>query len=656
MIRKVLHKYANQFASKQLILFIDCIICLIAFNIAVFLRFNLEFVYISPVIYKYHVFLLAVVRVLSFYLFKSYRGIIRHSSWEDATLIFKAISIGTIILSALSLLSKTNDKLVYFEIPISILAIDYFISLFALISSRFLVKRTYENLLHGFVTEKSIIIYGSGELGLLVKNTLQRDKKFKYQILCFIDDNKSKAHKMIQGIKVLTKEEAINHYFKDGFVLPEVILAIQNLSVQQRMAITEEFLDMGVIIKSVPTANKWLNGELNIKQIQNVKIEDLLEREPININNKFVSQFLTNKRILVTGAAGSIGSEIVRQLLSHNPKELLLLDQAESALYDLETELFRLNKQNADGILASQIKTEVIDITDEKVLRKVVTGFMPQIIFHAAAYKHVPLMEKNPYNAVKVNVFGTKNIANIASELGVEKFVFISTDKAVNPTNVMGATKRLAEMYVHSLNAHHSNNTRFIITRFGNVLGSNGSVIPVFKRQIEAGGPITVTHKDIIRYFMTIPEACQLVLEAGTMGKGGEVFVFDMGEPVKIVDLAKKMIQLSGLEVNKDIEIKFTGLRPGEKLYEELLNDNENTLPTYHPKIMIAKVNSYNHDTLSTELSQLGSILNLGSNIDIVTKLKEFVPEFISNNSEYEKLDESKEPFNTELATKVTFE
>ncbi|AFK03212.1 polysaccharide biosynthesis protein CapD [Emticicia oligotrophica DSM 17448] len=642
MVKQVLHKYANQFASKQLILFIDCVICLVAFSIAVFLRFNLEFVYISPVIYKYHLFLVVIVRILSFYLFKSYQGIIRHSSSEDATLLFKAISLGTGILTGLSLISRNDDKLIYFEIPVSILAIDYFICLFMLISSRFVVKITYENLLHGFVREKPVIIYGSGELGLLVKNTLQSDKKFKYQILCFIDDNKSKVHKMIQGIRVLNKEETLKRYFTDGLVFPEVILAIQNLSIQQRLSITEDFLDMGVIIKSVPTANKWLNGELNIRQIQNVKIEDLLEREPIKINNKFVSQFLTNKKILVTGAAGSIGSEIVRQLLNHNPKELLLLDHAESALYDLETELFRLKKKSVEGYL-SQIKTEVVDITDEKALRSVVKDFMPQVVFHAAAYKHVPLMEKNPYNAVKVNVFGTRNIANLSTELGVEKFVFISTDKAVNPTNVMGATKRLAEMYVHSLNAQHSNDTRFIITRFGNVLGSNGSVIPVFKKQIEAGGPITVTDKNVIRYFMTIPEACQLVLEAGTMGKGGEIFVFDMGEPVKIIDLAKKMIQLSGLEINKDIEIQFTGLRPGEKLYEELLNTNENTLPTYHPKIMIAKVISSNYEALNSNILHLQAILNTVDNNEIVVKLKEIVPEFISNNSEYEKLDALKE-------------
>lgn len=645
MIRKAIHKYTNHFASKQLILFIDCIICLITFNIAIFLRFNLEFVYVSPLIYKYHILLLIVIRILSFYAFKSYGGIIRHSSSEDATLLFKAISCSTFFLVILSFFAKISHNLSKIEIPISILAIDYFISLFVLITSRFLVKRLYENLLYGFVIEKPVIIYGSGDLGILVKNTLQRDKKHKYQILCFIDDNENKIHKMIQGVRVLTREEALLKYFKSGMVFPEVILAIQHLSVQQRLKITEGFLDLGVIIKSVPPANRWLNGELNIKQIQNVRIEDLLERETIKINNKLSTQFLSNKRILVTGAAGSIGSEIVRQLLPHKPQEILLIDQAESALYDIETELFRLNGNSQYNL--ENIRTEVVDVTDENTLRRVLFKFKPQVIFHAAAYKHVPLMEKNPYNAIKVNVLGTKNIANLASELNVEKFVFISTDKAVNPTNVMGATKRLAEMYVHSLNAYHINNTRFIITRFGNVLGSNGSVIPVFKRQIEAGGPITVTHKDIIRYFMTIPEACQLVLEAATMGKGGEVFVFDMGEPVKIVDLAKKMIQLSGLEVNKDIAIQFTGLRPGEKLYEELLNNNENIISTYHPKIMIAKVISYSHETLVSELMDLSQALFRGNNVELVSKLKMLVPEFISKNSEFEKLDELKESLDT---------
>ena len=326
---------------------------------------------------------------------------------------------------------------------------------------------------------------------------------------------------------------------------------------------------------------------MNINQIKEIRIEDLLERESIKINNKYVIETLKDKVVFISGAAGSIGSELVRQILPFNPKKIVLIDQAESPLYDLETELTRLKSKSN---LLSELVLETINISNKIQLEKLFGIHLPEIIFHAAAYKHVPLMEKNPFKAVEVNVFGTKSIADLASKYKVGKFVMVSTDKAVNPTNVMGASKRLAEIYVQALNSHHTNETRYIVTRFGNVLGSNGSVIPLFKKQIAAGGPVTVTHPDIIRYFMTIPEASQLVLEAGTMGKGGEVFVFDMGEPVKIVDLAKRMIKLSGFELDKQIEIEFTGLRPGEKLYEELLGNQEDNLATYNPKLMIAKI------------------------------------------------------------------
>jgi FlaA1/EpsC-like NDP-sugar epimerase len=383
----------------------------------------------------------------------------------------------------------------------------------------------------------------------------------------------------------------------------------------------------------LPPVEKWVGGEFSINQIHNVKIEDLLERDIIKTNNQQIGKEIDGKVILITGAAGSIGSEIVRQSLNFFPSKIVLLDQAESALYDLEFEIKKKIPHN------TIINVAIADVSDRNRIRRVFAQNKPDIVFHAAAYKHVPLMENNPYEAIKVNILGTKNLADCSAEFNVEKFILVSTDKAVNPTNVMGATKRIAEMYTQSMNTVDGIRTQFIATRFGNVLGSNGSVIPLFKKQIENGGPVTVTHPEITRYFMTIPEACQLVLEAATMGKGGEVFVFDMGESVKIVDLAKKMIQLSGLRVGKDIAIEFSGLRPGEKLYEELLNDNESTLSTHHAKIMRAKVITPSFSAMEIALEELEKILYSGNSLSLVAQMKAIVPEYISNNSVYQSLD-----------------
>lgn len=635
-----LQKYADRFVSKWLILVLDMFICAITFSFASLLRFNFDLIYINPDLFKYHVAFVLLVKVTIFICFKSYTGIIRHTSIEDAKMLFKVNTLALSVLLLCYVISWGREANNLLHLPISILVIDYFISSFALIFSRLLVKSIYEKILGSFKTNVNVIIYGAGYLGLMVKNTLMKDKKKKYAILCFVDDNPQKINKTIEGVKVISKKEAIATYIQSGIgTTVEVVFAIQSISSTRKARIVGEFLSHDVTIKTIPPISQWMEGELNINQIQQIKIEDLLERDAISINNKLVKQFITDKKVLVTGAAGSIGSELVRQLIKFSPSKLILIDQAESALYDLETELIRMN---VSGILPN-IRVEVLNVSNEKIIEKLFKEELPQVVFHAAAYKHVPLMEKNPYNAVKVNIYGTKVVANLSSKYGVEKFVMVSTDKAVNPTNVMGATKRLAEMYVQSLNRHHGNNTRFIITRFGNVLGSNGSVIPLFKKQIESGGPLTVTHPDIIRYFMTIPEACQLVLEAGTMGKGGEVYVFDMGEPVKIVDLAKKMIQLSGLVLGSDIEIEFTGLRPGEKLFEELLHSNENTIPTYHNKIMIAKVVAEDFDIISSALRQLEDILAKMDNLEIVTELKRLIPEYISKNSIYEQLDELQE-------------
>ena len=632
---KFLQKYVDRFMSKWLILAFDLLVCAVCFSLAAILRFNFDLIYINPNLFKYHLLLVLLVKSALFIYFKSFTGIVRHTSIEDAKILFKVNSFASGILMLCCAISWGDDFNVFLHLPMSILVIDYFVSSFALIFSRLLVKSVYENILGSFKTNVNVVIYGAGYLGLMVKNTLLKDKKKKYDVLCFIDDNPQKINKTIEGIKVLSQREAMAKYINQGLET-EVVFAIQAILPSKKTKIVEEFLSNGATIKTVPPISQWMDGELNINQIQQIKIEDLLERATISINNRLVKQFVFEKKVLITGAAGSIGSELVRQLIKFSPSKLILIDQAESALYDLETELLR-----ASGSIHElpNIRVEVCNVSNEQQIEKLFSEEFPQVVFHAAAYKHVPLMEKNPYNAVSVNVFGTINVANLSSKYEVEKFVMVSTDKAVNPTNVMGATKRLAEMYVQGLNGHHKNQTRFIITRFGNVLGSNGSVIPLFKKQIENGGPITVTHPDIIRYFMTIPEACQLVLEAGTMGKGGEVYVFDMGEAVKIVDLAKKMVQLSGLILEKDIKIAFTGLRPGEKLFEELLHSSENTIPTYHEKIMIAKVITKDFDVLLETIEQLRLILSKMDNTEIVAKLKKIVPEYISNNSEYSNLD-----------------
>lgn len=638
-----LRRYTEKFASKWLILLVDLFICFVTFTIAVFVHFNFELTYAEPYIFKYHVLFVLCIRAIFFIFFKSYEGIIRHTSMEDAALLLKVVTISSIFIFLLSNFGCYHN-IIYLCIPPRITIISYFITLFALIFSRFLVKGLYDSFFRKIKLTSSVIIYGTGYMGLITKNSLLNDKVKNYKVLCFIDDNPQKINKTVEGIRVLSRDEAIEKYITNPNSKEEnieVIFAIQNISPLAKAKIAEDFLTKGIILKSIPPINKWIKGELTTKQIQRIEIDDLLERDPITINNKFVERFINNKKILVTGAAGSIGSELVRQLIKFSPKKIILIDQAESALYDLETELLRTT--SAENKQLPNIRVEVYDVTNEKLMDSLFKDEMPQVIFHAAAYKHVPLMEKNPYQAIRVNVLGTRIVANLASKYGVEKFVMISTDKAVNPTNVMGASKRLAEMYVQGLDSHHNNNTRFIITRFGNVLGSNGSVIPLFKKQIENGGPITVTHKDIIRYFMTIPEACQLVLEAGTMGKGGEIYVFDMGKPVKIVDLAKKMVQLSGLELDKDIQITFTGLRPGEKLYEELLNSNENTQPTYHHKIMIAKVVPEDYDLLNLAIKHLESTLTKLDNNSIVFELKKLIPEYISNNSVYEDLDELEE-------------
>jgi len=463
----------------------------------------------------------------------------------------------------------------------------------------------------------------------MTKRTLEKDRGTKYHVIGFVEDDITKRGKRIEGVRVYNVEKDFEGLLSSKEV-EQLIIAIQQIPAKRKKQIIEVCLSYNVKVWHVPPIHTWINGELSFKQIKKVKINDLLQREPIQLDSAKIKQQITGKNILITGAAGSIGSGLVKEIISYYPQKLILLDQAESALYDLELELREKSKfTNYDAVIG--------DIRNVDRMNKIFKELKPDFVYHAAAYKHVPVMENNPSESLITNVLGTKIIADLSVKYGVEKFVMISTDKAVNPTNIMGASKRIAEIYIQSLDKKHP--CKFITTRFGNVLDSNGSVIPRFRKQIEDGGPITVTHPKINRFFMTIPEACQLVLEAGAMGEGGEIFLFDMGDSVKIADLARKMIKLSGLTLGKDIQLVYSGLRPGEKLYEELLNDQENTSPTYHPKIMIGKVREYDFDAVSRKIAGLIELSKQKNNMAIVRKMKEIVPEFISQNSIYESLD-----------------
>ena len=582
------------------------------------------FTYLRPLL------IVLFVRLIAFQITRSYSGIVRYTSTQDAVRIFFAIALSTAILLTAELIFELNSIQTY--INPAVIIIDSLIALAALTGFRILFKLLY-NQYAPFKSQdtKELIIYGAGEAGIIVKRSVERNVKLGKKVVAFLDDNKQLYGKTLEGIKIYSPDVNLNEIFKNPFNA-ELVIALNELSPIRKKRIIEHCLQHKISVKSIPPVSAWINGEFNLQSIKAIKIEDLLEREPIKLRKNKISNELKDQVILITGAAGSIGSEMVRQCLSFKPKLVVLVDQGETPLYEIENEL---SGQNIEIIVG--------DVRNVSRMEKIFEHFKPSYVFHAAAYKHVPLMEGNPYEAINTNVFGTQNIANLSAKYQVKKFVFVSTDKAVNPTNIMGASKRIAETYVQSLNAklrlesdHH---TMYITTRFGNVLGSNGSVIPLFKKQIEEGGPVTVTHPEITRYFMTIPEACQLVLEAGVMGNGGEIYIFDMGESIKIIDLAHKMINLSGFEVDKDIKITFTGLRPGEKLREELLNDNENTIGTHNPKIMIARVPEYNYLEVNNIINKLYDQKDSLKNDTLVKTMKKIVPEYISNNSIYEKLD-----------------
>ena len=628
MFRSFFLKTLNRYASRWLVLGVDLFLVCFSFIISYAIRFNISFDFNTENFYFQlpFVFLIALGSFLSV---GSYKGIIRHTGTKDAFNVFLGITIFSSLTIFLVIINQLFGIFTRFTIPISIIVIHYLVAVFILILSRYVFKAFYEVLSTELSSVTNALIYGAGDSGMITYGALNRDTKNSYDIVGFIDDDKNKINKKIDRIKIYSLSK-INKTFIEKYAIDEVIISIQNITTTNLLEITDKLLQLNVKVKIVPPLSKWIEGDLQANQIKSVNIDDLLGREQIIIDNPFVKRKVTNKVILVTGAAGSIGSELSRQLASYPIQKLILVDQAESALYDLQQELAQSGHTDFVAIVA--------DVRDRPRMEKIFKKYKPQRVFHAAAYKHVPLMEQSPYEAVKINILGTKNIADLSLANEVERFVMISTDKAVNPTNVMGATKRVAEMYISCL-SKKSTVTKFTTTRFGNVLGSNGSVIPLFKRQIKNGGPLTVTHKDITRYFMTIPEACMLVLEAGTMGKGGEIYIFDMGQAVKIFNLAKRMIALSGLKYPEEMDIEFTGLRPGEKLYEELLADGENTVNTYHEKIMIANVQTVNDGFVYGLIKQLYVKRDSITNTEIVRILKEIVPEFVSNNSIYEKLD-----------------
>jgi len=624
---------------RWIIFLIDSGICAFAMVFAHLVRYNLSFESIGWQALSGNILILMLINSIVFINFRTYAGIIRYTGIQDALRICYAILMTTSVLFFIGLVSANTGGGALTFPNVTLIIYGLFSFLF-LISYRVIVKYAFAYLRNYKMDRKAVIIYGAGEAGFATKRVLEHDATSNTSVIAFIDDDVRKVGKVVDGIKIHHRLDLQTVTLSQK--IDEIILAAFNMPPDKKNELVDFCLDHDIKVLNVPPLDKWINGEFSARQLQTIKIENLLEREPIRINNEEIANQVKGKRVLVTGAAGSIGSEIVRQLLRFQPHTIILCDQAETPLHHLELELQELNPSTA-------CIPYLGDVTNEDRMQEMFAMYEPHYVYHAAAYKHVPMMELCPSEAILTNVMGTKIIADLAVKYHVQRFVMVSTDKAVNPTNVMGASKRLAECYVQSL-YHSATNTgdkdkftKFITTRFGNVLGSNGSVIIRFKEQIEKGGPVTVTHPNITRFFMTIPEACQLVLEAGSMGSGGEIFVFDMGKPVPIVDLAKKMIRLYGYVPGIDIEIKYSGLRPGEKLYEELLMDSENTLPTYHEKIMIAKVRNIQFDSMHQEFTSLIQLAKQRKGtMEMVAKMKQLVPEFISNNSVFEQLDSSK--------------
>jgi len=615
---------------RWVIILLDLLMSLAALFFAYLIRFDLktdlEVIQTEWDILSKSLWLFVLVKFVVFYSFKIHKGVVRHTSTEDLKRIMFATFLSSLAFAILGYIRYVFfDE--YFLFPNSVLLVEFLASSVLIVGSRFLVKLIYHETTKSREIKDRVLIYGAGISGLITKRTIEKDGRSDQAIIGFIDDDKKLSGNRLEGKTIYHSSKLEKLIREEG--VTKLIIAIQHPDKNNQNIIADFCIENNITVQKVPSTKSWINGEFSLKQISKIDINQLLGRKPIFLDEKRIGSELKGKIILVTGAAGSIGSGMVRQISKYYPAKLILLDQAESPSYDLQNELLSENN-NLD------FEVVIGDIRNYERMKNVFQTYTPNYVFHAAAYKHVPLMENNPSEALLTNIQGTKNLVDLSLSMDVLKFVMISTDKAVNPTNVMGASKRIAEIYAQ--NANSIGSTKFVTTRFGNVLGSNGSVIPLFQRQIDQGGPITVTDERVTRFFMTIPEACQLVLEAGTMGDGGEIFVFDMGESVKIIDLAKKMIRLSGLELGKDIQIKITGLRPGEKLYEELLAKEENTLATHHPQILKAKIREEN-DSRINDISDLVAMFGDQNNINIVTKMKSIVPEFISNNSTFEKLD-----------------
>lgn len=633
-------KNPGEHAPRWVVFSIDLFICATALIISYLLRFNFSIP--SSESYRLLSVLTYVlfVRGLMFIVFRTYLGLIRYTSMRDAWRIFTVITSGTAILLAVNLIMfQLRNR---FVIPNSVILIDYMGCMLGLIGARIVYKSLYYTISNKYVDRREVIVVGEEQF-LAGLKVLSEEAIPGMRVRAFIAPLMQQMGHKISGMRIYDVSEL--QQLLQTYSIDMVLFAQQNMPLAIKHRIADVCMAAKVPMQTVTNVDSWLSGSGNDDGNGGVKdfnIEDLLMRPPIHLNQDDICAYLRNKTVLITGAAGSIGSELVRQVSQFDPQLIVLFDHAETPLYDIDMELReRLGFLKFELVIGS--------VTNINRVRRMFEAFSPQVVFHAAAYKHVPMMEENPSEAVFNNVKGTKVIADMAVEFGVEKFVMVSTDKAVNPTNVMGASKRIAEIYTQTLNKQQQH-TQFITTRFGNVLGSNGSVIPRFKRQIEQGGPITITHPRITRYFMTIPEASQLVLQAGAMGKGGEIFVFDMGEPVRIVDLARRMISLSGKTEGRDIAIVYSGLRPGEKLYEEVLNDQERTQPTYHPKIMIAQVNEYSAEVFG-RIDSLIAALNT-DNYDLVAIMKEIVPEYISRNSVFENIDRQKRFSRNAAATK----
>ena len=622
-------KHKNNTLPRYWILTVDMIIVVIAYAIALFMLYFKDFGASS---FDWsRIWLVPIVYFLAFLISRTYDGMLRYSGFNDIRKLFYACS------AALSFLIVSKFIIYHFSHTLArdlypryvTMIYHYLITLVAMIIMRFTIRRLYNEIYKNKVDKMNTLIYGAGDGGTMLLRTLSQDTASVYKVVAFADDDKKRVGIQINTVKVFSSADALTKDFIKKNKIKVMIIAIPSLDKERRKEIIEKGLALDLVVKTIPAFAQWVDGEITTSQIEDIKIEDLLGRNPIQLGKENVTREIKDKVVLVTGAAGSIGSEICRQIMHYNPTKLIMLDQAESPMYDFQ---FEMNNTPDFKELHDKMAFVITNVKDPIRMREVFEMYHPQVVFHAAAYKHVPFMEENAYEAVYVNVFGTKLVADLAAEYGVEKFVMISTDKAVNPTNVMGATKRIAEIYTQS----RKGNTKFITTRFGNVLGSNGSVVPLFRKQIAQGGPITVTDKRITRFFMTIPEACSLVLEAGSIGEGGDIFVFDMGEKVKIWDLAEKMRQLAN---RPDVEIIETGLRPGEKLYEEVLANEENTIKTDNEKIMHAVVRKYETADVNNMIEKLYTELMTCDPMKIVAQMKAIVPEFKSNNSVFAQLD-----------------